>query len=194
MLPSPPCAACCTRDRCFRKQQIHRFVQPNQTISGFLFTQLDEGIKPVTIDLQSTDGDAKTFFFSVPVPGLPVDSDQVEFDALYSPEEIVQLDDLPSLRAWIEQLPCCVFGEDDKTPGDPLNLVMIGERSVVASAFVHQGWRPVEITYAGSLWKMLKSSLFGARYRYSPMSPLLHIPRHRDRTFRRNVTADSEAW
>ena len=167
-------------DTHFRKQQIHRFVPPGQTISGFLFTRLDEGIKPVTIDLQSADGDAKTFFFSVPVPGLPVDSDQVDFDALYPEEAIVRIEDLAGLRAWIESLPCCVFGEDGTTPGDPLNLVMVGERGVVASAFIHQGWRPVEITYAGSIWKMVKSSLFGSRYRYSPMSPLYLFGRSQD--------------
>ena len=50
----------------------------------------------------------------------------------------------------------------------------------MAPAFIQRGWRPVEVTYAGSIWKMVKSSLFGSEYRYSPMSPLYLFGRSQD--------------
>lgn len=41
-------------------------------------------------------------------------------------------------------------------------------------------WHPAEETYSGSVWKTIKSFIFGKRYRYSPVSPLYLFGRKQD--------------
>ncbi|MCP4864316.1 MAG: hypothetical protein GY897_10190, partial [Alteromonas sp.] len=61
-----------------------------------------------------------------------------------------------------------------------LNLVLIGSREDISSAFVRRGWLPAEQTYGTAVWKTIKSFLFGSRYRYSPVSPLYFSKRQQD--------------
>lgn len=167
-------------DSTFRELQIHHYVPPNETISGFVYTRLDEGVKPVTIDLKSPGEEGKSFFFTMPVPGLSTSDKPIDYDALYSDSEMLKIETLAELRAWIEKLSCCVFGEDGVSPGDPLNLVLIGDRDAFAPAFIQRDWHLAERVHLGALWKMAKSFLFGAYYRYSPVSPLYQYGRSHD--------------
>jgi hypothetical protein len=80
----------------------------------------------------------------------------------------------------LENLPCCATNEDGSENGDPLNLVLIGSRENISSAFVRRGWLPAEQTYGAAVWKTIKSFLFGTRYRYSPVSPLYFSKRPQD--------------
>ena len=98
---------------------------------------------------------------------------------LYLEEEIVNLDET-ELRTELENLPCCATNEDGTENGDPLNLVLIGSREDLSSAFVRRGWLPAEQTYGTAVWKTIKSFLFGSRYRYSPVSPLYFSKRQQD--------------
>ena len=94
-------------------------------------------------------------------------------------EEIVDLDE-NELRKALENLPCCATNEDGTKNGDPLNLIFIGNREDLSSAFVRRGWLPAEQTYSKAVWKTIKSFLFGTRYRYSPVSPLYFYKRQQD--------------
>jgi len=153
-------------------------ILPNTAVSGFIFTNLDEGEKVVQIDLVAAE-QVKFFTFFVQIPGMRVDYRMVDFDTLYPREQIVELDE-PSLRAALENLPCCTTDQQGVKSGDPLNLVVIGEFKEIAAAFARRGWLPAEETYATAVWKTIKSFLFGSRYRYSPLSPLYHSGRHQD--------------
>jgi hypothetical protein len=113
------------------------------------------------------------------VPGIKADYHEVDFDSLYSEDEIVHFDE-KQLRTELENLPCCATNEDGTENGDPLNLVLIGSREDLSSAFVRRGWLPAEQTYSTAVWKTIKSFLFGSRYRYSPVSPLYFSKRQQD--------------
>jgi hypothetical protein len=162
----------------FRVMNFRNPIAPDTSVSGFVFTNRDEGTKVVDIDLVGI-GSVKFFTFFVAVPGIKADYHQVDFDTLYSEEEMVDLDD-NALRKELENLPCCSTGEDGATNGDPLNLVFIGSREDISSAFVRRGWLPAEQTYGKAVWKTIKSFLFGTRYRYSPLSPLYFSKRQQD--------------
>jgi len=99
----------------------------------------------VDIDLISY-GKAKFFTFFVSIPGIKADYHEVDFDTLYSENEIVYLDE-NELRTALENLPCCTTNEDGTEKGDPLNLVLIGSREDLSAAFVRRGWLPAEQTY-----------------------------------------------
>ena len=111
-------------DRYFLDQHIPPFIDSQRTVSGFVYTNIDEGLKYVSVDLLR-EGQYNSFGFVLEVPGLEADYNLVDFKSLYQEDEITDLEDEEALRSWLEELPCCVLGGDKKTPGDPLNLVVI---------------------------------------------------------------------
>jgi hypothetical protein len=162
----------------FRSMSFRNPILPHTAVSGFIFTNLDEGEKVVQIDLIASK-QIKIFTFFVQIPGIRVDYQMVDFDSLYSEEEIVDLDE-HGLRTALENLPCCTTNEEGAEFGDPVNLVIIGEFLDVAATFSRRGWLPAEETYSTAIWKTIKSFLFGKRYRYSPVSSLYLYGRHQD--------------
>jgi hypothetical protein len=162
----------------FRSMSFRNPISPNTAVSGFIFTNLDEGEKVVQVDLFASQ-QVKVFTFFVQVPGIRVDYRMVDFDSLYVEEEIIDLDQ-DRLRAALEKLPCCTTDKEEMGLGDPLNLVIIGNFVNVAATFARRGWLPAEDTYSTAVWKTIKSFLFGSRYRYSPVSSLYFFGRHQD--------------
>ena len=162
----------------FRSMSFRNPILPHTAVSGFIFTNLDEGEKVVQIDLIASKR-IKFFTFFVQIPGIRVDYQMVDFDSLYAKEEIVELDEA-ELRTTLENLPCCTTNEEGTGFGDPVNLVIIGDFLDVAATFSRRGWLPAEETYSSATWKTIKSFLFGKRYRYSPVSSLHLYGRHQD--------------
>jgi hypothetical protein len=165
-------------DEQFRVMSFRNPIVPNAAVSGFLYVNLDEGIKVVDIDLLGK-GKSKFFTFFVRVPGIKADYHEVDFERLYAEKEIADYGE-NELRKALENLPCCTINEDGTHEGDPLNLAIIGAREDIAAAFIRRGWLPAEQTYAKAVWKTIKSFLFGSRYRYSPVSPLYLYGRQQD--------------
>ena len=165
-------------ERYFRSMNFRNPILPNTAVSGFIFTNLDEGEKVVQLTLIATEG-VKFFTFFVQIPGMRVDYRMVDFDSLYPEEKIAELTE-DELRQALEDLPCCTTNEEGTNFGDPINLVIIGDFKDIAAAFARRGWLPAEETYATAAWKTIKSFLFGSRYRYSPVSPLYFYGRHQD--------------
>jgi hypothetical protein len=162
----------------FRSMSFRNPILPHTAVSGFIFTNLDEGEKVVQIDLIASEH-IKFFTFFVQIPGIRVDYQMVDFDSLYSKEETVELDEA-GLRTALENLPCCTTNAEQTQFGDPVNLVVIGDFFEVAATFSRRGWLPAEETYSTAIWKTIKSFLFGKSYRYSPVSSLYYYGRHQD--------------
>ncbi len=167
-------------DSVFRKRVIHHFIPAGETVSGFVYTRLDEGVKTFTVDLKTDGSPGKSFFFYNTVPGFEADNAGLNINAINQDQDVVELNTLEELRKWIEALPSCVFGEDGISNADPLNLVMVGSLEDILPAYIMQGWNLAESAHFGALWKMIKSFVFGANYRYSPVSPLYLYGRKQD--------------
>jgi len=162
----------------FMQRHIAVVVPPRTTVSGYVYTNLDPDTKVFTIDLFG-EKESRSFDFVQVVPGFQADYMHVDFDKLYKPNEVHDLD-LKGLRDYLESLPCCVFGGDKITDGDPLNLVMVGEGSDVLTTLVHQGWNLTETISSDTMWRTVASSLFGSKYSTSPVSPLYLFDRPQD--------------
>lgn len=162
----------------FRSMSFKNPILPNTAVSGFLFTNLDEGEKVIQIDLIAAEK-IKFFTFFVQIPGMRVDYRVVDFSSLYPPAEIVGVTE-KELRTWLEALPCCTTNQEGTSFGDPINLVIIGRFEDIVAAFARRGWLPAEETYATAIWKTIKSYFFGSRYRYSPVSSLYFFGRDQD--------------
>lgn len=166
-------------DQYYLDQHIPLVIEAGQTVSGFVYTNLDAGLKYVSVDLVRK-GHYNSYWFVVEVPGLEADYKRVDFKALYLEDEILYIEDEDGLRSWLEGLPCCVLGGDKETLGDPLNLVVIGHTGRAIPGFSSRGWDLTETMHFGSTWKTIRSSLFGWRYRTSPVSPLYLFGREQD--------------
>jgi hypothetical protein len=159
-------------------KHIPVIIPPHSKTSGFVYTNLNPGAKAYTIELFS-ENDARDFEFVDIIPGFEADFMRVDFDELYPAGTIKDLD-LQELRKYLEELPCCVMGKDNKTDGDPLNLVIIGEGRHVLATLVRQGWFLTETIHLGTSWKTALSSVLGGMYKTSPVSPLYLFGRRHD--------------
>lgn len=123
-----------------------------------------------------------SFHLVAEVPGLIKDYDDFDVDEIYD-EGIRSLDE-HQLRAWLQALTCCTASKEGR-PGDPLNVVLVGEIKAIREALVTQGWDVTAETTAASLGRITSAFLFGSRYRYAPISGLYVFGREQDMTFQK---------
>ena len=158
-------------DEYYFKSRLGNYVAPGGKISGFVFTNLDEGTKAFNVDIVGEDNQLRGFTFFIPVPGIRADHHDIDWENLYSEGELVDCDE-NALRTALENMPCCTTNKKGTEQGDPLNLVVIGDLEDVYYAFIRAGWDETESIYRASVLKTIRSFLFGGRYRYSPISAL----------------------
>ena len=154
-------------------------IASGETRSGFVFTNLDEGTKIFNVDIFG-DEDTWQFTFFVRVPGLAADHQDVDFDSLYTDDEIINFTQAPAFIAALKALPCCAVDAQDNNQADPLNLVIIGEAADVYYAVIRARWDETEIVTAASGMKTMMSFITGGEYRYSPVSSLYLFGRRQD--------------
>jgi hypothetical protein len=164
---------------------------------GFIFTTLDLGTKSVHVRLGRGGGLRQAFgrlvhagaapaapaediefVFTVPVPGIAADYLDRDF-ATIRPASTVEACDLDTLVARLEKLPAATTNAGGSRPGDPVNLVVIGEFETLLSAFAAR-WDESETITLATCWKTVRAFLLGANYRYSPVSPLHLFGRDQD--------------
>ncbi len=182
-------------DRTMRKffldRKIDMYIEPGEHRTGFVFTQLDEGTKSFNVDIYTDDSEIVHFTFFVPVPGLRLDHYDVDWDSLYSDEEMLDLDKDELIEA-LQKMPCCTTDKKSKGSGDPLNLVVIGTKEDVYYAFIRAGWDETEVISRSSLTKMAGSFITGGEYRYSPVSGLYVFGRTQDVAFQKARSSINE--
>ena len=123
-------------------------------------------------------GNRQQFDFVFDVPGFHADYYRVDFDDVVPPSSH-QAVSREQLRALLAGLPCCVLGRDGETPGDPLNIVVIGRGAKAFVPFARRGSDVTETMSGDSVWRTISSSLLGSRYETSPVSPLFSMVANR---------------
>ena len=169
----------------FLDQSISLVIPPGEELSGFIFTKLDEGTKAFNVDIAGGGAEGfVTFTFFIPVPGLNIDHYSVDWDNLYPPDRIMEVDDQQIIEL-IEEFVCCVTDKKGENNGDPLNLLVIGDPIDIYVAFIRAGWDETEAIDRSSMWKTFKSFVGGGEYRYSPISSLYVFDRPQDVAFQK---------
>ena len=133
---------------------------------------------PYTIKIIG-ENETHAFEFAQEIPGFKADYSRANVQNIYPPDKIKNLN-LEQLRRYLEDLPCCVAGGDRKAPGDPLNLVIIGQGELVLATMARQGWDLTETARLTSIGRTVVSSVFKSSYRTSPVSPLYLFDRQQD--------------
>jgi hypothetical protein len=125
-------------DARFYRLAMPRIIGAGRSSSGFVFTNTSPGTKTVGIDLFGATTD-RSFIFFVDVPGRLPDHANVDFEALYSDDELrsyAQSD----LREALAALPCCTSNRTGGGMGLPYNIVLIARGSDVLHALLRAGW------------------------------------------------------
>ena len=166
-------------DEYFYDQAIQAEIEPRDSISGYVFVPLDRGWKHVPLGILQDDG-LHEFEFFAKVPGFKADYELVDFESLYEPEELIELETEEELRAWIEELPCCTENKKGTKTGDPLNFVIIASEPALSQALVRAHWDVTRAMSTGSAMATAGAAVFGKTYRYAPISPLYALGRPQD--------------
>jgi hypothetical protein len=167
----------------FESMDFRVIIPPGETVSGFIHTNMDPGIKYVNVSMFGSKG-MKTFHFVVEAPGIKADYQEVDLKSLYAPEAYITCDE-QRLRAELEKLPCCTTNKSGDRNGDPLNLVFIGDVADLLTALIGGGWDVTEAMSTESIWRTARSFLFGKRYRHSPVSSLYVFGRRQEAAFQK---------
>jgi hypothetical protein len=165
-------------DELFESSAVGNYVPANQTISGFLYTNADGGLKFLTVALIGIER-YWLFRFIVPVTGVQYAVQSVDFSKLYPAGTIEDLS-LDQLRKQLQNLQCCVTSKTGKANGDPLNLVVVGYGVDAIFPFVRRGWHLNEPVDKASSYRMAKAFLTGRKYDTAPVSPLYLFNRYQD--------------
>ena len=169
-------------DRRFSELAFRNPVPPGGTVSGFVLTNLQEGVKLLQIDLFA-DRRSRSFSLLAPVPGLRTDykeSGVFDRDYVAPGGSVVNFTSDAEFTAALESLPCCATNENGSRNGDPLNLVIIGGIEDAFPSLVRRGWSPTEVTWKGSVMRIMRSAMSRERYPYAPISNLYLFDRPQD--------------
>ena len=174
-------------------------IAPGETAEGFVFTTLDLGTKAVhvrlttlgtirqtiaavagaaTAEASAANAGATDFFFTVPVPGIAADYLDRDFASI-RPAAAVEPCTVDTLVSRLEAMPPATMNATQSRSGDPVNLVLIGEFESLLSGFAAR-WDESETITLETCWKTVRAFLWGANYRYSPVSPLHLFGRDQD--------------
>jgi len=130
-----------------------------------------------------SSGPAVDLTFVISISGIAADYLRRDFADLY-PDSALIACDLPELLRRIRDMPPSTTNAKGSRHGDPVNLVVIGEFGTVLSAFTAR-WDECETITLATCWKTVRAFLFGAEYRYSPVSPLHLFGRSQDAALQR---------
>jgi len=112
------------------------------------------------------------------VPGIAADYLNRDFGSIVPAAE-VQPVTLAELVEQLEKLPATTTNAGGTKPGDPVNLVIVGEFPTLLGAFAAR-WDESETITLATCWKTVKAFLLGTSYRYSPVSALYLFGRPQD--------------
>ena len=151
-------------------EAIKLHVAPGHTVSGFVYTTLDRGLKVMNVELLGL-GRVLRFDFA---------EEQSDGGFDYQARSAERARAQGATRAitaralWDElrKYPCCTTDAESQGQGDPLNIAFVGSERDVLVALVRAGWDFTETINATSVGHMVSAFAFGGADRTSPVSPL----------------------
>ena len=125
-------------DERFHSSGISRFVEPGETISGFVFTHLSPGTKSFNVDLFGLTTQ-QNFAFFIQVPGFTPDHSKVDFEQLYTQDEVREMT-IETFRDSLGELPGYTANSEGEPNGLPVNVVIVANGIDVLRALLRADW------------------------------------------------------
>ncbi|HEY2020335.1 LssY C-terminal domain-containing protein [Paraburkholderia sp.] len=127
-------------DEYFSELAFPNPIPPGETRAGILFTNPASGIKLVNIDLFGSQT-LIPFSLFLHVPDGTVDPHLAQITFPFPETEITDCQDLASLRAALERLPCCATDAGGTVQADPLNAIGVGQLTDIGAALIRRNYR-----------------------------------------------------
>lgn len=175
-----------------RDESIRVFMQPAAITEGHLFLPKMEGGRYLDLRLQGDGWDEAQaavtaparprelrFGFAVAMPDGEFDFEQLHPAKIYAGRETPEVD-AAGLRRALEALPCCTSDRGGSNPGDPLNVVLVGEAAEVMHALTRGGWSFTHRITAHTVGREIAAALSGSAYAVAPVSSLYAFDRSHD--------------
>ncbi|MDX2417777.1 MAG: LssY C-terminal domain-containing protein [Xanthomonadales bacterium] len=131
-------AARAAMDKRFHNSGITRFVEPGETVSGFVFTHLSPGTKSFNVDLFGVET-MQNFAFFIQVPGFKPDHSEVDFKQLYTRDETRELT-TEEFRNSQGELSDYTANKDGESNGLPVNVIIVGNGIDILRALLRAAW------------------------------------------------------
>jgi len=125
-------------DQRFHSAGMTRFIEPGETVSGFVFTHLSQGTKSFNVDLFGTET-MQNFAFFIQVPGFVPDHSEVNFEQLYARDEIRELTS-GEFRDTLRELSVYTANKDGEPGGLPVNVAIVANGIDILRALLRAGW------------------------------------------------------
>ena len=125
-------------DERFHSSGITRLVEPGETVSGFIFTHLSPGTKSFNVDLFGLETQ-QNFAFFIQVPGFLPDHATVDFEQLYTEDEVREMT-IEAFRDSLGELPGYTANSEGEPNGLPVNVVIVANGIDVLRALLRAGW------------------------------------------------------
>ena len=158
-------------DQRFHDSAMPRQIPAGETRSGYVFTHASPGTKSFTIDLFSAEDDY-SFAFFLAVPGFVPDHSKIEFETLYTAQEIHDYE-LAGFRNALADSPFTTTDQSGQQAGLPIGVVIVGNGLDVLKALLRAGWDESASSYDAA-------QLTKAHYLYGRTpDAVFRIPRNR---------------
>lgn len=169
--------------RHFRALAIPLKTPAGETHEGYVLAPRHEGGRYLAVSLAG-ERHSVNFGFAVPLPDGDFDYEELDPVAIYG--DTVRPDlDLEQLRTELRGLPCCAADGQGNVSGDPLNLVLIGDREDIVAALSRGGWSFTHRIDVNTVRRLMAAAISGAAYPVAPISPLYFMDRPQDLALQR---------
>lgn len=181
-----------------RDESMRVLILPRTISEGFVYLPRIEGGRYVDVRLQADayeetaarqaaprlPGDSSQarelrFEFGIALPDGDFDYERLDTRRVYSGQALQDLA-ANELRSTLERLPCCAGDADGRAEGDPLNVVLVGDRDLLLGALGRSGWSFTHRITAQSVRREIGAALAGDPYAVAPVSSLYLFDRKQD--------------
>lgn len=168
----------------FRDLAMRARLEPGKTYEGHVLIPRSEGGRFVEVILNG-NGRVRRFGFPLRTPDGHFDFEKI--DSFKSQTDQMSLNlSRNQLRARVEQLPAAATNAEGDAPGDPLNIVLIGESSQMMAALSECGWSFTHRIDWSTIRREIGAALRGKPYLTAPVSALYVFGRPQDLSFQRS--------
>ena len=167
----------------FRDATIPYMLEPGSVNEGHLIVSRAEGGRYVNVELAGHERLLR-FGFAVVLPDGDFDYERLKVERIYADQPPRDLEE-GALRDWLEALPCCTSDADGKDEGDPLNVVIIGDREQLLTAVARSGWSFTHRITLRSIQRELGAAIANSEYAVAPVSSLYALGRKQDLALQR---------
>ncbi|HIL98159.1 MAG: hypothetical protein ABGY96_22900 [bacterium] len=123
----------------FHTLALKRYLDPGETVSGFVFTHVEPGTKGFNVDLFGS-GVSFSFTFFIRIPGFRPDHAEVDFESLYTADEVQHISEV-DFYSTLLSFPSHTSDSSGTSTGSPANVFFVVDGKSLLYALIRAGWQ-----------------------------------------------------